>query len=64
VTEVLNTIKEKFYEVMEHTADWSAEDRNPQIVRWLSWLEKLTGPVRRQGVEQALEELRDETAPR
>ena len=60
--EVLDTIKEKFYEVMEHTADWTAEERNPQIERWLGLLEKLTGLIRRQGVEEALQELKDEAA--
>ena len=60
--EVLDTIKDKFYEVMEHTADWTAEERNPQKERWLGWLEKLTGLIRRQEVEEALQELKDEAA--
>ena len=31
--EVLNAIKKKYYEIAEHTADWTAEERNPQIQR-------------------------------
>lgn len=58
--ETLNAIKEKYYEIAEHTADWTAEERNPQIQRWLDWLEKLTGPIRSRGVKEALQELEDE----
>lgn len=28
----------KFYELIEHTADWTAEERNPQMEKWLNWL--------------------------
>ena len=58
--EVLDAIKDKYYEIAEYTAEWTAEERNPQIKRWLDWLEKLTGPIRRRGVEEALQELEDE----
>lgn len=31
--------------------------------QWIDWLDKLTGPIRRQGVEETLRELKDiETA--
>lgn len=29
--EVLDAIKEKYYEIAEHTTDWTAEERNPQM---------------------------------
>lgn len=45
---------------MDHIAGWTAEESNSQIEKWLSWLEKLTGPIRKQGVEEALQELKDE----
>lgn len=60
VREVLDHIKEKYYEMAEQTAEWTAEDRNPIIERWISWLDKLTGPIRKKGVEQALKELEHE----
>lgn len=58
--EVLDHIKERYYERAERTAEWTAEERNPVIQRWISWLDKLTGPIRRMGVEQALKELENE----
>ena len=58
--ETLDAIKEKYYEIAEHTADWTAEERNPQMQRWLDWLEKLTEPIRSRGVKEALQQLEDE----
>lgn len=60
--EVFESIKKKFYELVEHTADWNTEDRDLQIKKWLGWLQKLTGPIRSQGVEEALQEIKDEEA--
>lgn len=56
--ETLKTIKEKYYEIAEHTADWSAEERASQIQRWLNWLDKLTKPIRSRGVKEALQKLK------
>ena len=58
--EVLEHIKDKYYEIAEHTAEWTVEERNPKIERWLLWLNKLTGPIRKQGVEEAMRELENE----
>lgn len=33
IKEVLDAIKEKYYEIVEHTTDWTAEERNPQMQR-------------------------------
>lgn len=62
--EVLNAIKDKYYEIVEHTADWIVEKRNPQIQKWLNWLTKLTDPIRSQGVEETLQEIKDEMTKR
>ena len=58
--EVLNSIKEKFYELVKHIAEWTVEERDPQMEKWLSWLHKLTGPIRSRGVEEALKEVQNE----
>lgn len=60
VQEVLDHIKDKYYEIPEQTAQWTAEERDPIIEWWISWLEKLTGPIQKQGAEQALRELEAE----
>lgn len=60
VREVLDHVKDKYYEMAEYTAEWTAEEQNPIIERWISWLGKLTGPIRKQGVEAALKELEGE----
>lgn len=60
VRDVLDHVKDKYYDMAEHTAEWTAEERNPIIERWISWLDKLTGPIRKQGVEAALKELKNE----
>ena len=58
--EVLNAIKEKYYEIVEHTADWTSEERSSQMQRWIDWLNKLTGPIKRRGVEEAMRQLEEE----
>ena len=60
VRKVLDHIKDKYYEMAGRTADWTVEERNPIIERWIGWLDKLTGLIRRRGVKQALKELKDE----
>lgn len=59
--EVLEHIKDKYYEIAEHTAEWTMEEQNPKIERWLLWLNKLTGLIRKQGVEEEMRELENET---
>ena len=58
--EVLNAIKKKYYEIAEHTADWTAKKRQSQMQRWIDWLNKLISFIKRHGVEKALRELKDE----
>lgn len=36
------------------------EEKDPHIARWLAWLDKLTGPIQKKEVAQALEELEEE----
>ena len=60
VREVLDHIKDRYYEMAERTADWTVEERNSIIERWIGCLDKLIDLIRRKGVEQALKELEDE----
>lgn len=60
VREVLDTIKERYYEICDNTADWEPEERNTMIGRWLDYLNTLTGPIRQQGVLQTMAELQNE----
>lgn len=60
IRKVLNSIKEKFYELTKHTADWIAEERDSQIERWLSWLQNLTEPIKSQRVKEAPQEIQNE----
>lgn len=57
----IKTIKKKFYNIIEHTADCSAEERNPQIERWLGWSEKLTVSIRKKRAKKTLQKLKNET---
>ena len=34
--------------------------KDPHIAQWLAWLDKLTGPIQKKGVAQALKELEEE----
>ena len=36
------------------------EEKDPHIAQWLAWLDKLTGPIQKKGVEEALKELETE----
>ena len=58
--EVLDSIKDKYYDIVENTAAWTAEQRIPILEGWISWLGRLTGPIRAAGVEEALKELDSE----
>ena len=58
--EILNAIKKKYYEIIEHTADWTAEKRNPQIQRWLNWLAKLIGSIKNQKMKKILQKIKNE----
>ena len=56
----MKLIKDKYYEIGEQTAEWIAEEKDHIITQWISWLEKLAGPIKKSGVKQALKELQDE----
>jgi len=60
VREVLDSIKDRYYETAEQTANWTEEERTPVITKWIEQLAHLTGPVRKRGVNTALQELADE----
>lgn len=60
VREVLDDIKKKFYEIEEITSTMDQEVRRQVGNRWVQYLRKLTGPIRQQGAQQALQELRDD----
>lgn len=57
VREVLDDIKNSFYEMNEIMADWDTERRNKISKQFVDTLRKITGPVRRQGVAEALRQL-------
>lgn len=57
---VLNAIKKKYYEMTEHTTDWRAEKKHSQMQRRKNWLNKLSEPIRRRRIEEALRELEEE----
>lgn len=39
------------YEITEYMSEWTQEEKDPHIARWLTWLDKLTGPIQKKGVE-------------
>lgn len=43
--------------ILDHV---NKKKKNPHIARWLAWLDKLTGPIQKKGVTQALKELEEE----
>ena len=57
VREVLDNIKNRFYDLEEATVLFDDEHRERVSMLWVQMLRKLTGPIRLQGVQQALEEL-------
>ena len=57
---VLDAIKNKYYEIIEHTADWTAEKRQSQMQRWIDWLDKLTESIRKQKMKKTLQKLKNE----
>lgn len=59
--EILDHVKTCYYEMAEYMSDWTQEEKDPLIARWLAWLDKLTGPIQEKGVEQALKELEEES---
>ena len=54
----LNAIKKKYYEIVEHTADWTTEKKNPQMQRWLNWLKKLTESIQNRKMKKTLQKLK------
>ena len=58
--EILDHVKTRYYEMSEYMAEWTQEEKDPHIARWLAWLDKLTGPIQKKGVAQALKELEEE----
>lgn len=62
VREVLDGIKDRYYELCENMADWTPEERSPILDRWLDQLSSLTGPIRQRGAQAAILELHKETA--
>ena len=58
--EVLDSIKNRFYEFKELTSTLDPEVRKEWGQKWVELLQKLTGDIRQRGAEEALEELRAE----
>ena len=57
---ILDHVKTRYYEMSEYMAGWTQEEKGPHIGGWLAWLDKLTGPIQKKGVAQALKELEEE----
>ena len=57
VREVLDDIKNMFYNMNEVMADWDTEKRNKVSKQFVRTLRKITGPVRQQGAEEAVKQL-------
>ena len=58
--EILEHFKIRYYEMSEYMAEWTYEEKDPHIARWLAWLDKLTGPIQKKRVAQALKEFGEE----
>ena len=59
VREVLEEIKTKFYDLEAGTVDWEDDVRERISAQWVAMLRQMTGPIRQQGVQEALKELTD-----
>ena len=57
---ILDHVKTRYYEMSEYMAEWTKEEKDPHIAQWLAWLDKLTGPIQKKEVVQALKELEEE----
>jgi ppGpp synthetase/RelA/SpoT-type nucleotidyltranferase len=57
VREVLDQIKDRYYENAEQTAEWVEKAHTPAITKRVAQLSHLTSDIRRRGVETALQEL-------
>lgn len=57
--EVLEQIKNRFFELQNLTADFDAEHKRRLLAMWVSHLKQLVGPIRRQGAKEALKELQE-----
>ena len=60
VREVLDHVKNRFYELEEDLADADPDFRERVSSRWVLQLQKLTGPIRHQGAMDALAQLEAE----
>ena len=59
VREVLDDIKNVFYNMNDIMADWDTDRRNKASKQFVSTLRKITGPVRQQGAKEALKQLEE-----
>lgn len=57
VREVLDSIKDRYYEIAEYMERHAPDERHAFIQGWVDRLRLLTGPIRQQGVEQAINEI-------
>ena len=57
VREVLDDVKNAYYQMQEIMADWDADDRNAKSKQFVRMLRKMTGSVRQQGAMKALRQL-------
>ena len=57
VKKVLDSIKDRYYEIAEYMERNAPDERYAFIQGWVDRLRLLTGPIRQQGVEQAINEI-------
>lgn len=60
VREVLDDVKNSYYQMQEIMADWDADECNAKSKQFVRMLRKMTGSVRQQGAMKALKQLDDE----
>ena len=56
---ILNVIKNKYYDIIEHTVDWTTKKRQSQMQRWIDWLNKLIESIKKQKMKKTLQKLKN-----
>ena len=57
--EICDSVLQRYYRLEEATAKLSEKERDALFARWITQLGKVTGPIRKAGLQEALGELLD-----
>ncbi|KAL6718414.1 hypothetical protein ACLMJK_004503 [Lecanora helva] len=60
VEEVLHQIEDRYNEISEAVAEWNPKIRQRVIDRWIGHLSSITEPIRRQGADETIEQMKAE----